>query len=224
MFERFTVDARDAVINAQSEARALGHRSVGTEHLLLGVLGVEHGTAARALAAVGLTPQRARDEVAAIAGQGNAYTHGSIPFEPRLRRTLDVAMQEAMSLGHDEVGTEHLAFALLAEREGIAGRVLEQVAERGVVRDALMEAMASPPEQDREGCRGRCPSMSQAASRSRSATTSTPSCGVRRPRRSPTTRRWSASTTSGAPWIPPDRRGERASDACASLRGWSGGC
>jgi ATP-dependent Clp protease ATP-binding subunit ClpC len=144
VFERFTADARQAVVNAQAEARSLGHGSIGDEHLLLGLLVVEHGAAARALAGLGLTPDRARDEVASIAGRGSQASHGQIPFNPRLRRTLDMGMREAMSLGHDEVGTEHLALALLADRDGIAGRVLQTVADPGVVRDAILEAMAVP--------------------------------------------------------------------------------
>jgi ATP-dependent Clp protease ATP-binding subunit ClpC len=144
VFERFTADARQAVVNAQAEARSLGHGSIGDEHLLLGLLVVEHGAAARALGGLGLTAQRARDEVASIAGRGSQTSHGQIPFNPRLRRTLDMGMREAMSLGHDAVGTEHLALALLADRDGIAGRVLQTVADPGVVRDAILEAMAVP--------------------------------------------------------------------------------
>ena len=144
MFERFTADARQAVVNAQAEARSLGHGSIGDEHLLLGLLVVEHGAASRALAGLGLTTDRARGEVERIAGRGSQPSHGQIPFNPRLRRTLDMGMREAMSLGHDAVGTEHLALALLADRDGIAGRVLQTVADPGVVRDAILEAMAVP--------------------------------------------------------------------------------
>lgn len=144
MFERFTADARQAVVNAQAEARSLGHGSIGDEHLLLGLLVVEHGAASRALAGLGLTTDRARGEVERIAGRGSQPSHGQIPFNPRLRRTLDMGMREAMSLGHDAVGTEHLALALLSERNGVAGQVLQTVADPGVIRDAILEAMAVP--------------------------------------------------------------------------------
>lgn len=142
MFERFTPDARQAVVHAQAEARALAHGTIGNEHLLLGLLGVERGTAARAFAGLGLSPDRAREEVERLTGRGSAPPHGQIPFEPRLRRTLDVAMSEAMSLGHDAVGTGHLALALTAERHGIAAQVLGSVAEPGVLRQALLDVMA----------------------------------------------------------------------------------
>jgi len=135
---------------AAEEAERLSHKHIGTEHLLLGLLRVEGGVAARALGALGLSAERAREEVARIAGPGVAPpTHGQIPFNPRLRRTLDVAMREAMSLGHDEVGTEHLALALLAEDDRIAGEILSRLAEPGVVRDEILGALASPrPEGD----------------------------------------------------------------------------
>jgi ATP-dependent Clp protease ATP-binding subunit ClpC len=148
VYERFTADARQVVMFAQDEARALGHGSVGTDHLLLALLRVEYGAGARALRGLGLTLDRARSEVERISGRGSATTHGSIPFVPRLRRTLDVAMQEAMSLGHEAVGTEHLAFALVAERDGATAQILRGVADPEVVRDAVLEAMRHPPERE----------------------------------------------------------------------------
>ena len=148
MFERFTPDARQVVVFAQDEARALGHGSIGSEHLLLAVLRVDRGVAARGLKTLGLSLDRARAEVEKIAGRGSAAPHGQIPFEPRLRRTLDIAMSEAMSLGHEAVGTEHLALALIAEREGITARLLESVAAPEALRAAVLEVLAAPPDAD----------------------------------------------------------------------------
>ena len=144
MFEGFTQDARQAVVVAQGEARALGHGAVGPEHLLLGLLRSEDAPAARALGALGLSGERAREDVERITGRGTHTSHGQMPSTPRTMRVLERAGREAMSLGHDDVTTEHVLLALLAERDGVAGQVLGTVADPGVVRDAVLRAMSEP--------------------------------------------------------------------------------
>ena len=151
MEQRHTPDGRQAMVRAQEQARALGHGSVGPEHLLLGLLAVPEGAAARALGELGLDEARGRAAVERIAGRGSRVSHGSLPFTPRSRAVLDAALREAMSLGHEEVGSEHVLLALLADREGIAGRVLEAVAHPGVVRDAVLAAMAEAPAEAIDG-------------------------------------------------------------------------
>jgi ATP-dependent Clp protease ATP-binding subunit ClpC len=145
MFERFTEPARQVVVLAMEEARGLGHRAIGTEHVLLGLLGSETGGAARALASLGLTADRAREEVEKIAPRGDHTTHGQMPFTPRAKRVMELALREAMSMGSDEVSTEHMLLALVSERDGAAAQVLGAVAEPGIVRDAVLREMHEPP-------------------------------------------------------------------------------
>ena len=145
MEQRYTPDGRQAMVRAQEEARALGHSSVGPEHLLLGLLAVPEGAGARALAQLGLDEARARAEVERIAGRGSRVSHGSVPFTPRTRGVVEAALREAMSLGHEEVGTEHVLLALVGDRAGVAAQVLEDVAHPGVVRDAVLAAMGEAP-------------------------------------------------------------------------------
>lgn len=122
MFERFTQPARQVVVFAQEEAKALGHDWIGTEHLLLGLLREGEGIAARVLVARGITFEEVRDRVARIAGPGQAT--GQIPFTPRGKAVLDRAPQEAQSLGHEWIGTEHVLLALTREDEGVAAWIV----------------------------------------------------------------------------------------------------
>jgi ATP-dependent Clp protease ATP-binding subunit ClpC len=144
MFERFSPPARQVLVTAQEEARLLGHRTVGTEHVLLGLLRTEDGVAAQALASIGLVPDRVRERIVELVGQGKHQTHGQVPWNPRTRRLFDVALREAMSLGRDEVGTEHIALALASDGEGTVAEVLS-IAGPGVVREAVLAAMDNPP-------------------------------------------------------------------------------
>ncbi len=145
MFERLTPPARQALVIAQEEARSFGHRAIGTEHLLLGLLRSDGGTAWRALESVGMHPDRTREDLRQLLGRGDGSPHGQIPFNPRTRRVLDLAGREAMSLGRDEIGTEHILLALLSETDGATAKVLSGVAGPGIVRDAVMTAMEAPP-------------------------------------------------------------------------------
>jgi ATP-dependent Clp protease ATP-binding subunit ClpC len=145
MFERFTEPARQVVVLAMEEARTLGHRAIGTEHVLLGLLRSSDGGAARALGTLGLNEQRAREEVEKLRPRGDHTTHGQMPFTPRARRVMEMALREAMSMGSDEVATEHMLLALVAERDGAAAQVLGAIAQPGVVRDAVLSVMDEPP-------------------------------------------------------------------------------
>jgi ATP-dependent Clp protease ATP-binding subunit ClpC len=124
VFERFTERARQVIVLAQDEARALKHNYIGTEHLLLGVLREEEGLAAQALGGLGVTLEQARSEVVRAVSPGDEVTTGQIPFTPRAKKVLELALREALSLGHNYVGTEHILLGLVRENEGVAARIL----------------------------------------------------------------------------------------------------
>ena len=119
MFERFTNRARHVVVLAQEEARRLQHNYIGTEHVLLGLLGEPGGLAFRVLEGFGMSLEGTREEVKAIVGTGNATVSGHIPFTPRAKKTLEFALREALELHHNYIGTEHVLLGLLrvAERQ-----------------------------------------------------------------------------------------------------------
>jgi ATP-dependent Clp protease ATP-binding subunit ClpC len=124
MFERFTESARQAVVLAQDEARALRHDYIGTEHILLGMLREEQGLAARVLGPLGITIEAARTRVIAVVGRGDEVTYGQMPFTPRAKKVLELSLREALSLGHEYIGTEHILLGLVRENAGVASRVL----------------------------------------------------------------------------------------------------
>jgi ATP-dependent Clp protease ATP-binding subunit ClpA len=124
MFQRFTDRARRVVHLAQDEARVLNHNYIGTEHLLLGLLGEGDGVAAKALASLGISLEAVRAKVEEIIGQGQTMPAGPIPFTPRTKKVLELSLREALRLGHNYVGTEHLLLGLLREGEGVAAQVL----------------------------------------------------------------------------------------------------
>jgi ATP-dependent Clp protease ATP-binding subunit ClpC len=124
MFERFTERARQTVVYAQVEARDLRHNYIGTEHLLLGLLREEEGLAARVLWSLDITVQGVRAQVARIIGQGDEVTDGQIPFTPRAKKVLELALREAVALGHNYIGTEHILLGLVREDEGVGARIL----------------------------------------------------------------------------------------------------
>ena len=126
MFERFTERARQVVVLAQDEARALKHNYIGTEHILLGLLREEEGLAARVLESLDITVEEVRAQVARIVGQGDEVTTGQIPFTPRAKKVLELALREALSLGHNYIGTEHILLGLARENEGVAARILRE--------------------------------------------------------------------------------------------------
>jgi ATP-dependent Clp protease ATP-binding subunit ClpC len=124
VFERFTEPARLVVVFAQEEARTLNHNYIGTEHLLLGLLRQEDTLAARALALLDVTLEEVRARVAHIIGQGEEAVAGQMPFTPRAKKVLELALREAISLGHKWIGTEHVLLGLARENEGVASRIL----------------------------------------------------------------------------------------------------
>ncbi len=124
MFERFTDRARRVVILAQEEARMLDHNYIGTEHVLLGLIHESEGVASRALESLGVTLQPARDQVQKIIGRGKKTPSGPIPFTPRAKKVLELSLREALQLGDDHIGTEHILLGLLREGEGVAVQIL----------------------------------------------------------------------------------------------------
>ena len=145
MFERFTERARQVVVLAQDEARALRHNYIGTEHLLLGLLREEEGLAAGVLEALEVSLEEVRAEVARIIGSGEEVTTGMIPFTPRGKKVLELALREALSLGHNHIGTEHILLGLAREGEGVAMRILlEFDADADKIRNAVVNALAGP--------------------------------------------------------------------------------
>ena len=150
MFERFTERARQVVVLAQAEAQALKHNYIGTEHLLLGLLREEEGLAARVLESFEITVEEVRAQVARIIGQGDEVTGGQIPFTPRSKTILELSLREAISLGHNYIGTEHLLLGLMREGEGVAVRILVDFgATPQAIRDELLRLLG--------GARGELP-------------------------------------------------------------------
>jgi hypothetical protein len=124
LFERFTDRARRVVVLAQEEARRLNHDHVGTEHILLGLIDEGEGVAAQALESLGISLESARQQVEEIIGRGQQAPSRHIPFTPRAKKVLELTLREAMQLGHNYVGTEHILLGLIREGEGVAAQVL----------------------------------------------------------------------------------------------------
>jgi hypothetical protein len=125
-FARFRAPARAAIVHAQDEARDLDHEYIGTEHILLGLLRAEDGVAAPVLASLGVTLDDTRERVVAIVGRGPGEAAGGhVPFTPRAKKALELALRESLALGHDYIGTEHLLLGLSREGEGVAAQILE---------------------------------------------------------------------------------------------------
>src|SRR5215211_6971238 len=145
MFERFTERARQVVVLAQDEARALKHNYIGTEHILLGLLREEEGLAARVLESLDITVEEVRAQVARIVGQGDEVTTGQIPFTPRAKKVLELALREALSLGHNYIGTEHILLGLVRENEGVAARILLDFdADAEKIRNEIIRMLSGP--------------------------------------------------------------------------------
>jgi ATP-dependent Clp protease ATP-binding subunit ClpA len=124
VFERFTERARQVVVLAQDEARALKHNYIGTEHILLGLLREEEGLAARVLESLDVTVEEVRAQVERTIGRGEQPPTGQIPFTPRAKKVLELALREALTLGHNYIGTEHILLGLARENRGVAARIL----------------------------------------------------------------------------------------------------
>src|SRR5437762_501332 len=145
MFERFTERARQVVVLAQEEARTLKHNYIGTEHILLGLLREEEGLAARVLESLDTTVERVRAQVVRIVGSGEEVTSGQIPFTPRAKKVLELALREALSLGHNYIGTEHILLGLVRENEGVAARILLDFdADSEKIRNEVIRMLSGP--------------------------------------------------------------------------------
>ena len=143
MFERFTDRARRVVVLAQDEARSLNHNYIGTEHLLLGLITEGEGVAAKALESLDINKDAVRAAVIDIIGEGEKPVEGHIPFTPRAKRVFELSLREALQLGHNYIGTEHLLLGLLKEGEGVASQVLIKLgADLGKVRQTVIELLS----------------------------------------------------------------------------------
>jgi ATP-dependent Clp protease ATP-binding subunit ClpC len=155
VFERFTERARQVVVLAQDEARALKHNYIGTEHILLGLLREEEGLAARVLESLDITVEEVRAQVARIVGQGDEVTTGQIPFTPRAKKVLELALREALSLGHNYIGTEHILLGLVRENEGVAARILLDFdADAEKIRNEIIRMLSGPGRRQQGGSGG----------------------------------------------------------------------
>ncbi len=152
MFERFTERARQVVVLAQEEARTLKHNYIGTEHILLGLVREEEGLAARVLESLDITVERVRAQLVRIVGSGEEVTSGQIPFTPRAKKVLELALREALSLHHNYVGTEHILLGLVRENEGVAARVLLDFdADAEKIRNEVIRMLSGPSGSRRAG-------------------------------------------------------------------------
>ncbi len=146
MFERFTERARQVVVLAQEEARAFKHNYIGTEHVLLGLLREEEGIAARVLESLDITVEEVRAQVVQTVGRGEEVTTGQIPFTPRAKKVLNLALREALSLGHNYVGTEHILLGIVREGNGVAIDILRDLdADAPKVRDKVLRQLGGAP-------------------------------------------------------------------------------
>jgi ATP-dependent Clp protease ATP-binding subunit ClpC len=146
MFERFTDRARRVVVLAQEEARMLNHNYIGTEHLLLGLLHEDEGMAAQVLSGMDVSLSSVREQVLEIIGTGEAAPSGHIPFTPRAKKVLELSLREALQLGTDYIGTEHLLLGLLREGEGVAAQILVKLGKNlNMVREAVVTLYRQQP-------------------------------------------------------------------------------
>ncbi|MET0854531.1 MAG: Clp protease N-terminal domain-containing protein, partial [Microterricola sp.] len=143
MFERFTDRARRVVVLAQEEAKMLNHNYIGTEHILLGLIHEGEGVAAKALESLGISLDAVREQVQDIIGQGQQQPTGHIPFTPRAKKVLELSLREALQLGHNYIGTEHILLGLIREGEGVAAQVLVKLgADLNRVRQQVIQLLS----------------------------------------------------------------------------------
>ena len=145
MFERFTDRAREVVVLAQEEAGRLGDNYIGTEHILLGLLGAEEGMAARVLESLDITVERVRAKLVRTSSPAEAVVSGQIPFTPRAKKVLELALREALSLGQNFIGTEHILLGLVREDEDPATRILRDFdADHEKIRNEIIGMLSGP--------------------------------------------------------------------------------
>src|SRR5258708_20707319 len=154
MFERFTNRARHVVVLSQDEARLLRHNYIGTEHILLGLIGESEGVASQALARFDMSLDGTRDEVKAIIGIGKAKQTGHIPFTPRAKKVLELALREALHLNHNFIGTEHILLGLIREGDGVGAQIMRQhCSDLSEVRAAVLDMVSTMPAEPSKGLR-----------------------------------------------------------------------
>ena len=147
MFERFTERARRVVVLAQEESRLLSHNYIGTEHLLLGLLAEQEGVAARALESLNVTLTRHASRSRRSSGRGSRQPHGHIPFTPRAKKILELALREALTMGSEVIDTEHLLLGLIDEGDGVGAQILQRLgATAQAVREAVARLINAEPE------------------------------------------------------------------------------
>jgi ATP-dependent Clp protease ATP-binding subunit ClpC len=151
MFERFTDHARQVIVFAQEESRQLKHNYIGTEHILLGLTHEQAGLAAQVLQSLGVTLDGVREQVVQAVGPGEEVTAGQIPFTPRAKKVLELALRESLSLGDDYIDTEHILLGLIRESESVSGRILLDFnADPERIRTEVIRTLSGP----RRGKRG----------------------------------------------------------------------
>jgi ATP-dependent Clp protease ATP-binding subunit ClpA len=148
MFERFTAVARRVVVLSQEEARRLTHNYIGTEHILLGLLGEREGPAFRVLDRFGMSLDGVRQEVTEMVGTGQEMRGGHIPFTPRAKKTLELALREALQLNHNYIGTEHILLGLIREGDGVAAQIMRKHADLGAIRMAVLDLVPAGSAED----------------------------------------------------------------------------
>ncbi len=165
LFERFTDRARRVVVLAQEEARYLNHNYIGTEHILLGLLNEGEGIAARALESLGINLNGVREQVVEIIGQGQQAPTGHIPFTPRAKKVLELSLREALQLGHNYIGTEHILLGLIREGEGVAAQVLQKMgAELQKVRQTVIQLLSGSQGESEQASSGPSSSSRESSS------------------------------------------------------------
>jgi ATP-dependent Clp protease ATP-binding subunit ClpC len=150
MFERFTDDARRVVVHAQEEARSLHHSYIGTEHILLGLLRGDDGPASRTLSGLDVSLTAVREDVESMIGRGASPSTGHVPFTPRAKRVLELALRESTKLGQGQIGPEHILLGLVRQGEGVGVEILDKHAALIHVRPTLVEKLAESSERSEE--------------------------------------------------------------------------
>ena len=187
MFERFTDRARRVVVLAQEEARMLNHNYIGTEHILLGLIHEGEGVAAKALESLGIALEGVRQQVEEIIGQGQQAPSGHIPFTPRAKKVLELSLREALQLGHNYIGTEHILLGLIREGEGVAAQVLVKLgADLNRVRQQVLQLLSGY--QGKEPAEGAPAVAARARRRRRWCSTSSAATSPSPPARASSTR------------------------------------